>query len=56
MRLLVDFGNYGFNEEYEKPSEAIKRLESIVDNSVIEIVVKKTASNEGGPFGSKDAL
>lgn len=56
MKLSVDFGNHGFNEEHEAPGDAIKRLGEIVDNSVIEIVVKKTASNKGGPSGSKDAL
>lgn len=56
MRLSVDFGDHGFNEECETSADAIKKLESIVDDSIIEIIIRKTAGVKGGPSGSKDVL
>lgn len=56
MILSVDFGDHGFNEECETPADAIKKLESIVDDSVIGIIIRKTAGDKGGPSDSKDVL
>lgn len=49
MKLSVDSGNHGYNEECASVNQAVEMLKNIIDESVTEIkVMKKTASEEGG--------
>lgn len=53
MKLSVDCGEHGLNEEYIFRDDAIKRLESLLDGTVTEIKVVK--GSDDGTVNAKEA-
>lgn len=58
MRLNVDEEVQGSNEELNSPEEMKKRLETLIDENVIEVTVKKRAVKDNSPCvnGTKDCF
>ena len=49
MRLHIDEEVQGSNEEFNTPEEMKKRLETLIDENVIEVTVKKRAVKDNSP-------
>lgn len=49
MRLHIDEEVQGSNEEFTTPEEMKKRLETLIDENVIEVTVKKRAVKDNSP-------
>lgn len=58
MRLHIDEEVQGRNEEFTTPEEMKKRLETLIDENVTEVTIKKRAVKDNSPCvnGTKDCF